>query len=121
MTIGIATTIRAGVSAMGLLLLSCSGSAPVPAVQSRTHTITIEGMRFEPADLTVHTGDTIVWVNKDLFGHTATAEGSFDSRQIDAGGSWRLTLQTAGDLPYVCTLHPTMKAILRVRAVRRES
>jgi plastocyanin len=115
MTIGAAKAIRAGVSAMGLLLLSCSRSAPVRAPQPQTHAIMIDGMRFEPADLTVHTGDTIVWMNKDLFAHTATAEGSLDSRPIDPGGSWHLTLQTAGDLSYVCTLHPTMKGMLRVR------
>jgi plastocyanin len=116
MTIGSAQTMPAGVAVMGLLLLSCSRSAPVPAPQPQTHTIAIEGMRFEPADLTVHPGDTIVWVNKDLFAHTATAEGGFDSRQIDPGGSWRLTFQAPGDLPYVCSLHPTMKAIVRVRS-----
>jgi plastocyanin len=115
MTIGASRTIRAGVTGMGLLLLSCSRSAPVPPPQPQTHTIVIEGMRFEPADLTVHPGDTVVWMNKDLFAHTATAEGGFDSRQIDPGGSWRLTLQGPGDLPYICALHPTMKAIVRVR------
>jgi len=115
MTTAGARTIRAGVMVLGLLLLSCSRSAPVPPPQPQTHTIVIEGMRFEPADLTVHPGDTVVWMNKDLFAHTATAEGGFDSRQIDPGGSWRLTLQTPGDLPYICTLHPTMKAIVRVR------
>ena len=101
---------------MALLLLSCSGSNPVAGPQPQTHTVVIDGMRFEPADLTIHTGDTIVWVNKDLFAHTATTEGTFDSRQIDPGGSWRLTLKTAGDLPYVCALHPTMKGMLRVRS-----
>jgi plastocyanin len=100
---------------MGLLLLSCSRSAPVPAPQPQTHTIVIESMRFEPADLTIHPGDTIVWMNKDLFAHTATAEGAFDSRQIDPGGSWRVTLRTPGDVPYICALHPTMKAFVRVR------
>ena len=116
MTIGATRTIRAGVSVLGLLLLSCSRSAPAAAPQPQTHTIVIEGMRFEPADLTIHPGDTIVWINKDLFAHTATAEGGFDSRQIDPGGSWRLTLQTPGDRSYVCSLHPTMKAIVRVRS-----
>jgi plastocyanin len=101
---------------MGLLLLSCGRSAPIPPPQPKTYTIVIEGMRFEPPDLTVHPGDTVVWMNKDLFAHTATAEGGFDSRQIDPGGSWRLTPQTTGDLPYICALHPTMKAIVRVRS-----
>ena len=115
MTTAGSRTIRAGVMVMGLLLLSCSRSAPVRPPQPQTHTIVIEGMRFEPADLTVHPGDTVVWMNKDQFAHTATAEGGFDSRQIAPGGSWRLTLQSPGDLPYICALHPTMKAIVRVR------
>ena len=115
MTNGASRTIRAGVMVMGLLLPSCSRSAPVPRPQPQTHTIVMEGMRFEPPDLTVRPGDTVVWMNKDLFAHTATAEGGFDSRQIDPGGSWRVTLQTPGDLPYICALHPPMKAIVRVR------
>lgn len=115
MTIATSGTIRAGVVVTGLLLLSCSRSAPPRAAQPQTHTIVIEGMRFEPADLTVHPGDTVIWTNKDLFAHTATAEGHFDSGQIDPGGSWQVTLKTPGDLPYICALHPTMKAIVRVR------
>ena len=34
--------------------------------KAKTHTVTIEGMRFQPEVLTVARGDTIVWVNKDL-------------------------------------------------------
>ena len=48
---------------------------------SKTHTVTVDGMRFQPDDLTVASGDTIVWVNKDLVAHTATSE------------SWRLRLE----------------------------
>jgi plastocyanin len=102
-----------------LLLLSCSGSNPVPPqpAPAQTHTVTIEGMRFQPEDLTVHVGDTIVWTNKDVSAHTATAAGTFDSRQIDAnGGTWRYPPAAAGDLPYICDLHPTMKAMLRIKA-----
>ena len=110
---------RIGASCLGLLLLSCSGSNPVPPQPPppQTHTVTIEGMRFQPEDLTVHAGDTIVWTNKDVFAHTATAAGKFDSRQIDAnGGSWRYTPGAAGDVPYICDLHPTMKAMVRIKA-----
>jgi plastocyanin len=38
--------------------------------EPRTHTVTIEEMRFQPERLTVARGDTIVWVNKDLVPHT---------------------------------------------------
>ena len=87
----------------------------MPQPPPRAHTITIESMRFEPADLTVHPADTIVWVNKDFFVHTATAEGRFDSGRIDADKSWRLTAGGIGEIPYICALHPTMKGMVRVK------
>jgi plastocyanin len=81
-----------------------------------THTVTIEGMRFQPDVLTVASGDTIMWVNKDLVPHTATSkDGGFDSKEIQAGESWRYTTRTAGDFAYICAFHPTMTATLRVK------
>jgi plastocyanin len=82
----------------------------------KTHTVTMENFRFQPKSLTVTRGDTIVWVNKDVVPHTATSEtGGFDSEVIQAEKSWRFTVQKKGDFAYVCTLHPTMTAMLRVK------
>lgn len=98
------------VAAAILLLVSSSLSAAA----TRTHTVTMEGLRFEPSSLTVAPGDTIVWINKDPFPHTVTAEsGSFDSGEIGPGKSWRYTPRRAGNFPYGCKLHPTMKGALR--------
>jgi plastocyanin len=73
-------------------------------------------MQFSPADLTLHSGDRIVWVNKDLFPHTATAnDKTFDSGSIDSGGSWRFEVNNKGDYAYSCTFHPTMKGQIHVR------
>jgi plastocyanin len=81
----------------------------------KTHTVTIENFRFQPEILTVAPGDTIVWVNTDLVPHTATSKtGGFDSEVIQAEQSWRVTVRQKGDFAYVCTLHPTMTAMLRV-------
>ena len=92
------------------------GPATGDGVETRTHTVTIEGMRFQPESISVAPGDTIVWVNKDLFPHTATSEaGGFDSKEIQAEKSWRYTVQEKGDYPYVCTFHPTMKGMLSVK------
>ena len=48
------------------------------------HTVTIEGMRFQPEMLTVERGDTIVWVNKDLVPHTATSKAGELRFQVDS-------------------------------------
>jgi plastocyanin len=89
-------------------------AAPVP--QPTTHTVVIEAVRFDPQELTVSTGDTIVWVNRDPFPHTVTAVGKqFDSHQIVAGGSWKYIARKAGVFAYACSLHPGMLGTLRVQ------
>lgn len=100
------------VSLMFCTLALTAGERP----KSTTHTVTIEGMKFHPEELTVASGDVIVWVNKGLVAHTATSSeaGIFDSKLIAPGKSWKLTVRKKGDFAYVCTYHPTMKAMLHV-------
>jgi len=81
-------------------------------VEART--VVIEGMKFAPATLTVKRGDTVVWQNRDLVPHTATARGAFDSGPIAAGASWRHVATRAGRYEVVCTLHPGMTSTLVV-------
>jgi plastocyanin len=77
--------------------------------------VTIDGASFSPADLTVKAGETIVWVNRDLLAHTATAKnGAFESKVIQPGESWRFVAKTPGSFPYTCAFHP-MKGTLTVR------
>jgi plastocyanin len=54
-------------------------------------------------------GDTIEWINKNIFVHTATARN----------GDWDVTmppkvLKKAGLIDYYCRFHPNMKATLGV-------
>ena len=93
-------------------LSALSSAAP----KVRTHTIEIEAMKFFPPKLEVKTGDTVIWKNKDAFPHNATAENkSFHSVDIQSGQSWKFKASSKGAIPYVCTLHPGMKAVLTVR------
>ena len=59
-----------------------------------------------PADLTVNAGDTIVWVNKDPFPHTATSKtGGFDSDGSGRASRGR-SCEEEGEFPYICTSTP---------------
>ena len=81
-----------------------------------THTIVIEAMQFTPQILEVKQGDTVIWVNKDLFPHNATAtDRSFQSSEIGPEGSWKFSAAKKGEHAYACTLHPPMKAKLIVK------
>ena len=108
---------RAAILAVAATVIVCViGLAAGERAKPTTHTVTMEAMRLQPESLTVARRDTVVWVNKDLVPHTATSKtGGFDSQVIQAEKSWRVTVRKKGDFPYVCTFHPTMTAILRVR------
>lgn len=98
---------------LALAALWLAGSAQAAPV---THTITIERMAFTPAEVVVHPGDRVVWVNRDPFPNTATAAShAFDSGSIAPDKSWSWRAGPAGDYDYVCTLHTTMKGRVIVR------
>ena len=112
---------RRGVRWSAALACTVACAATVPptaaardATPPTRHVVIMEGTQYEPAMLTVKRGETVVWINKDPFPHTITAPGVFDSRSIAAGKSWKYKARRAGEFPYVCTLHPTMKGMLRV-------
>lgn len=108
-------TLVAAALVSGLFLLQ-AGNGTVAIAASGTHTIVIADMKFVPETLTVKPGDTVVWVNKDFFPHTATAQDrSFDSSDIATNKSWKYVATKKGAFSYVCTLHPTMKATLIVK------
>jgi plastocyanin len=110
----------AGIVLAALMLSQCGTSTGSPARTPVTHRILIDGTQFVPATLTVHEGDSVVWVNADPFPHTATAAtatsaaGHFDSKEIAPQQSWTYTATVKGEFPYLCTLHQTMKGTLRV-------
>jgi len=105
------------VTLLATLMNGGAQSAPSKTDTSlKTHTVTIENMRFNPVQLIVHRGDRIVWVNKDLFPHTATASSkAFDSGSIAANASWSFVARKAGDYAYGCSFHPTMTGRLVVQ------
>ena len=100
---------------LGSVLFGSRALAAGPADKPASHTVTIEGVAYQPAVLVVKRGDTVVWVNKDPFPHTVTASGAFDSHDIPAGATWKYVARNAGNFPYICTLHPNMKGTLTVQ------
>jgi plastocyanin len=102
--------------ACGLILAGGAGATLLRARGPVTHTVTIDATSYAPARLEVRAGDTVVWVNKDLFPHTVTgAGGAFDSDVLVQGTSWRYTPKDVGAFDYACVLHPTMRGRLEVR------
>jgi plastocyanin len=90
-----------------LCVAACAREEPRPA--QRRHVVEIRDFLFHPASLTVHAGDTVVWMNQDAVPHTVTGAGrEWDSGSISAGGSWSRSVSEAGAEAYICSFHPTM-------------
>lgn len=78
-------------------------------------TVTISGFAFKPAALTILTGQSVRFVNRDQEAHTVTATGNaFDSAGLDTGASWSHIFTRPGTYTYYCELHPYMKGTIVV-------
>jgi plastocyanin len=91
-----------------MLPVQHAGAAP------RVHTVIIDKMKFGALPTGVHSGDTIRWVNKDIFKHTATARDKSFSLDLPPKTSGKIVIKRSGSIPFYCVYHPGMKGTLTV-------
>ena len=90
-------------------------SLVLAAPAAHTTTIVVNKLAFATAPTNLHVGDSVVWVNRDLFRHSATAVGHFDI-DLPPGAKRRMIVRRAGVFTFTCRFHPGMKGVLKVRA-----
>jgi plastocyanin len=96
-----------------LVALAIVVQSIVPA-SAATVQIVMENLVISPAEVSAKVGDTIEWVNKDVFVHTATAKnGDFDVT-LPPKKSATFAVKRAGTVDYYCRYHPNMKATLKI-------
>jgi plastocyanin len=101
-----------GIVALAASALVLTGAA-APA-KANVRIVTIGGMAFAPAPDGLKVGDTVLWVNLDLFEHTATAKnGAFDV-DLKPGDKVKTVLKQAGTIEFYCRFHPGMTGKLVV-------
>jgi plastocyanin len=105
-------------AAIGVLALAgaAARSRPADSVPQR-HVVEIRGMAFHPEVLKVRRGDTVVWINRDIVPHSATAtrKSGWDTGTLLQGKSGQYVATREGEDPYSCKLHPVMLGKLIVR------
>lgn len=73
--------------------------------------VTVQNLSFTPSVIRVKPGQTITWINRDDFVHTATANNKrFDTGTVAPGQRAQIAFEETGTFPYHCTPHPFMKA-----------
>ncbi|MFP5304654.1 MAG: cupredoxin domain-containing protein, partial [Gammaproteobacteria bacterium] len=82
---------------------------PVPAPQ-----VTIAGMKFTPATLTVPAGTRVVWTNDDTRDHTVRFADQ-ESWRIPPGETYSRSFDVPGEYPCECGIHPSMRGVIVVQ------
>ncbi|CAL1516312.1 plastocyanin/azurin family copper-binding protein [Chitinophaga sp. MM2321] len=90
-------------------------STATEATTPKTDTVEIAGMKFTPAELTVHKGDKVVFINHDMVTHDITEEvnKAWTSAPLPVNESWSLIVTQSAD--YFCSIHPVMKGKIIVQ------
>ena len=98
------------------LLFAGTLLASATMANAADHVVTISGFAFQPAKLTIATGDTVTFVNKDGAPHTATQKnGAFDTGRLARSAQKAVTFASAGSFGYFCKIHPKMKGEIKVK------
>ena len=104
---------RVGFAALATAAMALSHVGQA-AVAPRVHTVIIDKLKFGPLPQGVRSGDTIVWVNKDSFKHTATARDKSFNVELPPGKSGRTLIKHPGTIAFYCVYHPGMTGSLAV-------
>ena len=98
-----------GLGLVAALLLA----APAEAAP-QTYVIVMEKMKFQPVPASVRRGDTILWENRDMFRHTATAKNGAFNVDLAPGAKGKTVILKTGAVAFVCKYHPGMRGVLKV-------
>jgi plastocyanin len=107
----------------GLFVAACGGDdggaeggASSEACPSGSVQIAMKDIKFDPEDATAKVGQEVCWFNEDTIDHNAVDEetGKFKSELFGKDQTFTATIDTAGTIDYVCTVHPAMTGTLTV-------
>lgn len=105
------------------LLCACLAVAAVgaeawavpPAARPKVYVVVLDAMKFGKVPAVLYPGDSILWVNRDIFQHSVTARNRHFDIDLPPGKMVRQRFNRAGIYPFVCKYHPGMTGRVVVR------
>ena len=86
-----------------------------PAEARAGGSVTVAGMAFSPASVTVGLGESVTWTFQDATPHTTTSDqGFWDSGTRSGGATYSRAFTSAGTFAYHCTIHSMMRGKVAV-------
>ena len=91
---------------------TAKGEKPEP----RRHSVSIEDLKYKPAETVIAAGETVVWTNNDDREHTVTAaDGSFKSGRMGSGKTYEHTFTRPGRYLYGDDFFGRMAGVIVVK------
>lgn len=77
-------------------------------METGNDTVIIKLMKFNPEEIHVKKGHTVVWINRDIVPHNVMQQPDtlFVSDTLAVGDVWEMKINEGFD--YICSIHPTM-------------
>ena len=121
----------AALMCVAILAGGCSSSPATEDMQQETASasVAISNFAFDPVELEIAAGDTVVWTNDDDIAHTVTSgrakkqgvpgvsknrdaapDEVFDSGTMELDDTFDFTFQDSGTFTYFCAIHAGMSA-----------
>lgn len=113
-------TSRALLCAISFLNLSvfalAGGMKETDTTSSNQNRIEIKDFAFNPQTLTVKSGETVTWINRDEEPHTVVSVGKQfkKSTALDTDQTFTITAAAPGTYTYFCSVHPKMTGTIVV-------
>lgn len=99
-------------SAMAGLVAAAIAAGPARAADIE---VKIDNFTFNPQQITVKAGNTVVWINHDDIPHNVVSKQMlFKSKVLDTDEKFSFTFATPGAYAYFCALHPHMTGTIVV-------
>lgn len=111
------TMTQAGIGMRLARLLCAAGLAGLQGMaMAAEHEVRIADYRFEPMELRVRAGDTVIWVNDEKrTSHSVLFIGrGEESERFFPGERWSRAFPEAGRFEYRCGPHPEMLGVVIV-------
>jgi plastocyanin len=108
-------------AAVAAAVVLATGAAASPTATSN---VSIVSFAFNPATVKIRLGDSVKWTNTAPIAHTTTSDGTdpccpngpslWASGSIGPNGTFMFAFAAAGNYPYHCSIHTTMKGTVQV-------
>jgi plastocyanin len=102
-------------ASVAVLAAAAALLVPTGPAEARAASVTVAGMAFGPASVTVGIGESVTWTFQDAVAHTSTSDqGFWNSGTRSGGATYSRAFTSAGTFAYHCTIHPMMRGKVAV-------